>query len=149
MVFISLTVPWVVLMYWLIFQRSGVPDAQTPPLPVMVYEEPQQPALLTQAYLYLRGKCTNTRWFPHPICTKPHTLHDVRQYTIQILSSFSYLNGKRARKIAFWWYPIFMGKQAKKKAPTTSSAGGRGDKPRKKYPKVFDAIKRRLVTQKD
>jgi hypothetical protein len=59
MLFIALTAPWMALMYWLIFQRSGVPDAQTRPLPVMVYEEPQQPALLTQAYLYLRDKCTN------------------------------------------------------------------------------------------
>jgi hypothetical protein len=39
-----------------------------------------------------------------------------------------------------------MGKQAKKKAPTTGAAGGRGDKPRKKRPKVFDQVKRRLVT---
>ena len=39
-----------------------------------------------------------------------------------------------------------MGKQAKKKAPTSGSATGRGDKPHKKRPKMFDPIKRRLVS---
>jgi hypothetical protein len=39
-----------------------------------------------------------------------------------------------------------MGKQAKKKAPTSGGATGRGDKPRKKRPKMFDSVKRRLVT---
>lgn len=40
-----------------------------------------------------------------------------------------------------------MGKQAKKKAPTSASVSGRGDKPRKKRPKIFDPEKRRLVTK--
>jgi hypothetical protein len=40
-----------------------------------------------------------------------------------------------------------MGKQAKKKDPSAGSGSGRGEKPYKKRPKVFDQTKRRLVTR--
>jgi hypothetical protein len=58
---VAAAAPWVGVMYWLIFRCPEVPDAQTRPLPVMAYEEPQQTPLLTQAWAFLRDKHKSTR----------------------------------------------------------------------------------------
>ena len=42
-----------------------------------------------------------------------------------------------------------MGKQDKKKVSASGSASGRGEKPYKKHPKVFDAARRRLVSKQN
>jgi len=57
----AIVAPWIGVMYWLIFRCPEMPSAQTRPLPVMVYEEPLQKPLLTQAFLYLRDKRNRIR----------------------------------------------------------------------------------------
>ena len=58
---VVLVLPWIGVLYWLIFRCPEMPEAQTRPLPVMAYEEPQQQTLLERAFLYLRDKYTSIR----------------------------------------------------------------------------------------